>query len=367
MMIASSEQQPLEMNAFSEAPESTETHAEAPAPGQRTVGFYRREIMGSLNPEIFQPNSGRLGWIAACILGSAACFAAMVLLPMAWPLKLALGIMIGFCNGTLGFVSHELLHGSVTKNAKLQAVLGFMGLTPYLVSPTYWKHSHNKLHHGQTQKTIRDPDAFPTMRIYKSSKFLQFVFPFTPGSGYKRSIFYFFFWFSFHNIVAQVWLRFRNGIFDSMNHRKATIELAVQVAFIGSMMYLAGPSNWVWAFAIPFFVQNYLLMSYISTNHNLSPLTNENDPLANSLSVTNHPVLEFLNMNFGYHIEHHLFPTVSGKHTKTIHHELVKRFPDTYKVMPKWQAMKALYNTPRIYKTSTQLVHPETHELFDTI
>ncbi|MES2855997.1 MAG: fatty acid desaturase, partial [Bdellovibrionota bacterium] len=132
-----------------------EAATEASDGGLKTVGYYRREIMGNLSPEVFAPNPGRLGWIAACVVVGALCFSAIAFLPLAWPLKLLAGVMIGLCTGTLGFVSHELLHGSVTKNTMLQEVLGFMGLTPYLVSPTYWKHSHNKLHHGKTQATIR--------------------------------------------------------------------------------------------------------------------------------------------------------------------------------------------------------------------
>ncbi len=333
----------------------------------KTVGHYRREVMPHLGPEVFLPNAGRLGWYSACALGAIGAFAAIAFLDLPWPLKLLCGLFIGLCNGTMGFVVHELFHGSVTKNVKLQEFIGFFGLMPFLLAPTYWKHSHNKLHHGKTQQIIRDPDAFPTLRIYKSSKFIQFMFPFTPGSGRKRSLLYFFFWFSFHNLVAQVWLRFRNGNFDSMNQRRSTIEFVAQVMIMSALLAVAGPANWLYVLVIPFMAQNYLLMSYISTNHNLSPLTNENDPLVNSLSVTNHPVLEWLNLNFGYHVEHHLFPTVSGKHTKTIHKELVRLYPDTYKVMPKGQAMRALYKTARIYKSSNKLVHPETHELFDTI
>lgn len=333
----------------------------------RNIGFYRREILPRLGPEVFEANAGRLGFFALAATGSVGAFCAIVIANPVWPIKLLLGIMIGLCNGVIGFVVHELLHGSVVKNQKLQTFLGFFGLMPYVISPTYWKFVHNRLHHGKTQQTIRDPDAFPTMRVYKSSKFVQAIFPFTPGSGYKRSYLYFFFWLSFHEFTAQIYLRFRNGVFDAMDHRRVTIELSAQVGILLAMLAVAGPSNWLWVMVLPIAIQNYTLMSYISTNHNLSPLTSENDPLANSLTVTNHPALEFMNLNFGYHVEHHLFPTVSGKHAKVIHRELLRAFPNTYKHMPKWKAMKALYSTARIYKNSKTLIHPETLATYDTI
>jgi fatty acid desaturase len=168
-------------------------------------------------------------------------------------------------------------------------------------------------------------------------------------------------------MMSQVYLRFRNRVYDGMNHRRATAELACQALMMAGLLAWAGPANWLFAFVIPFLIQNYTLMSYIATNHNLSPLTSENDPLANSLSVSNHPLLEFANLNFGYHIEHHLFPTVSGAYAKQVHRALLAKFPGEYKIMPKREAIRRLYSTPRIYKNARRLINPETLETVSTI
>ena len=40
------------------------------------------------------------------------------------------------------------------------------------------------------------------------------------------------------------------------------------------------------AFVLPLLFANGLVMAFILTNHGLSPLTDVNDPLVNSLSVT---------------------------------------------------------------------------------
>jgi fatty acid desaturase len=74
-----------------------------------------------------------------------------------------------------------------------------------------------------------------------------------------------------------------------------------------------------------------------------------------------------MDLNFGYHVEHHLFPRVSGKHAKKIHLLLKELYPDKYKFMPKWRALKYLYQTPRLYKNSNELVCPKTQETFPTI
>ena len=135
---------------------------------------------------------------------------------------------------------------------------------------------------------------------------------------------------------------------------------------MGTYVYFIG-SNFVYGVAIPFAIMNYMLMSYISTNHNISPLTKTNDPLVNSLSVTNHPILEAMHFNFGYHVEHHLFPTMSPKRAKEVNKLLKEKYPEKFKQMPKSTAMGILYKTPRIYKNANELIHPYTGETHKTI
>ncbi len=338
-----------------------------PQEEERKLSFYRQALLKNLDPAIFKPNPWRLGFMAVFFTLACAMVYLIAAMDIAWPLKVLCGIVLGVCTGNMAFIGHELLHGSIIKSQRLQDLIFLLGVAPFFLSPTYWRFSHNRLHHGHSQKLITDPDAFPSLRIFKISRFMKFMFPFTPGSGHKRSAIYFFFWFSMHNLTAQLWMRFRNRGFDEMNHTRANWELGFQFCLGAVYLYLIGPSNWVWAFIIPTMVQNYWLMSYIATNHNLSPLTNVNDPLMNSLSVTNHPVLEFLSLNFGYHVEHHIFPHMNGKHSKVVHRQLLKQFPENYKIMPKYKAMIALYKTPRIYKNSRQLVHPVTGKVHQTI
>jgi fatty acid desaturase len=333
----------------------------------KTIGFYRQTLAKNLSKDVFKPNPKRLIWFSVSLITSLSCFFLIVRGNFPWPIKVIFGLVAGCCNGILAFISHELFHGSIVRSQRAQTILGFFGALPFFISPTFWRFWHNKLHHGKTQQLIRDPDAFPNLRIYKSSRFMKMMFPYTPGSGHKRSISYFFFWFSFHNFVAQTYLRFRNSVFETLDQKQVTLEFGLQVLIAIGLLAYAGPRHWVYVLLIPLVVQNYLLMSYISTNHNLSPLTNQNDPLMNSLTVTNFNFLEFMHLNFGYHVEHHIFPTVNPVHAKVIHRELLKAFPENFQVMTKWKAVKALYATSRIYKSSHELINPETKNIYKTI
>jgi fatty acid desaturase len=236
-----------------------------------------------------------------------------------------------------------------------------------MISPTYWRFWHNNLHHGNAQLLYKDPDAFPTKMIWKNNNFMKNVFKLAPGSGYIRSYFYFFYWFSFQAFINQAKMRFGAKMWAKMDHKKVTYEFAAQVTFFVIYMGLIGPQNWLMLFVVPFMIMNYTVMSYISTNHNFMPYTKINDPLVNSLTVTNHPFFDFMTLNFGYHAEHHLFPGMPASKAKKVSQKLKEMYPDRYQIMPKSKALKILYSTPRIYKNRDTLINPETGAEFKTL
>ena len=90
------------------------------------------------------------------------------------------------------------------------------------------------------------------------------------------------------------------------------------LAFWVGVLALVGPWRFLFVYGVPVLVANAMIMSYIATNHFLNPLTETNDPLANTLSVTGPRWLERLHLEFGYHVEHHVFPTVSGRHAPAV-------------------------------------------------
>jgi fatty acid desaturase len=333
----------------------------------KSISFYQQELKKVLPEEVFRRTPWRVTYLVAFLAINVSLIAVVLTLDPAWYYKLLIAFAIGQLNSSIGFFAHETLHGSIVKSRFLQSLIGTIGLAPFLVSQTYWRFWHNNLHHGNTQLIYKDPDAFPTLSVYKRSKFMRFVFNLSPGSGGPLSYFYFFYWFSFQSIINQAYMRFKNKMWDSMDHRTVTIEFGAICAAAVAYLWFIGLENILWLAILPALVQNYVILSYISTNHNISPLTKINDPLANSLTVTAHPAIEFFHLNFGYHVEHHLFPRVSCAHAKTIHKHLKEMYPEKYKTMPKWKALKYLYQTPRIYKSSNELIHPKTLKTYPTI
>jgi hypothetical protein len=107
-------------------------------------------------------------------------------------------------------------------------------------------------------------------------------------------------------------------------------------------------------------IANVVVMSYIVTNHSLNPLVPRDDTLASSLSVTTPRWYEVYSLQFGYHVEHHLFPSMSHIHGPKVRDEIMKLAPERYQSMGLGQALWAVFSSPRVYKESSLLYDPVT-------
>jgi fatty acid desaturase len=105
-------------------------------------------------------------------------------------------------------------------------------------------------------------------------------------------------------------------------------------------------------------IANFIVMSYIATNHFLRPQSQSNNPIQNSMSVTTFKLLDKLHFNFSHHIEHHMFPRLSGCQLPAVRHWLVGEIGKQYVCPPHWKAMLYLYKTPRVYLDGETLCDP---------
>jgi fatty acid desaturase len=114
-------------------------------------------------------------------------------------------------------------------------------------------------------------------------------------------------------------------------------------------------------------VGNSIIMSLILSNHSLSPHTDVNDPLINSLSVSGARLFEWLTLGFGYHVEHHLFPAMSGRHGRELRDVVQSLWPERYQSMPYLRALRLIHRSPRVYRTSTTLTDPRKGDVWATL
>ncbi|HVY28244.1 MAG TPA: acyl-CoA desaturase [Polyangiaceae bacterium] len=277
-----------------------------------------------------------------------------------WPARLALSLLMGVSFAGLTFVAHEALHGSIVRGRRLRRAIGRLGFLPFCVPPRLWEAWHNRVHHGHTNHPGSDPDAYPTLAEYEGSPAVRRVTDWlAPGRRRVAGVFSLLVGFSVqssHMLLTAA----RRGYLSRGQHRWALLEAGSSWALLVALAIAAGPLTFALAFGLPLIVGNAIIMSFILTNHSLSPHTDVNDPLMNSLSLTLPRFFDWLTLGFGHHVEHHLFPAMSGRHARELGAEVRRLWPERHQSLPYLRALRLLHRSPRVYRTATLLFDPRT-------
>ena len=321
----------------------------------RTASYYARALKPELPASALKPARSRLLWLPVHVINIAFC---MTILALGWvPLWLAAGVSlaIGASFGGLTFLAHETLHGAVVRGRFARRVIGTVCFAPFMISPRLWIAWHNKVHHAHTNRPGADPDAYPSLAQYREQPALRFVTDHLgPGRGRPNGLFSLLIGFSIqsaHMLVAAS----RLGLMNAREQRIALIESGIAASGWVALSVLVGWPAFLFAFVLPLLVANAIVMSFILTNHSLSPHSDVNDPLFNSLSVTVPRWADWCTLGFGFHVEHHLFPWMSSRHAPRVRSLILARWPERYQSMPLGRALLALHRTGRVYKTPTTL------------
>lgn len=320
---------------------------------------YVRALTKVLPRAVFHPATSRLWWLPvhlAIVVGGTWAIAHT----QSVPLRLLASLFIGLAFGGLAFLAHEALHGAVVRGRWARTVVGTLGFAPFWLSPHLWTQWHGVVHHGNAQAGAADPDAYPTLEAYRGSRLVRFMVDhFSPGGRRFTGVLALLVGFS----VQSTKLLFTGpaqGILSRRQQLAALGGTAGALALWATVAVLVGPLGFLFAYVLPLLVGNALVMAHILTNHSLSPQTEVNDPLVNSLTVTVPRWFGWLTLGFGFHVEHHLFPAMSMRHARSLRAELVQRWPDRYRSMPLGRALRALHRTARVYQDPTTLCDPRT-------
>jgi len=326
----------------------------------RHISSYSKELRPILAANTFRPARARILWLpvhlGVVVLATTALAAGWVSLWFA-PL---VALVIGMSFAGLAFVAHETLHGSIVRGARTRYLVGFVSFLPFLVSPRLWTSWHNRVHHGHANQPDHDPDANPTLAMYQADGGTRFVTDhLTPGRRSLTGVVGLLVGFTGQS--GQILINaVRRGILGKEQHRLASYEFTFALAVWATVLCFVGPVVFLFTFILPLIVGNMIVMGFIFTNHSLNPVTEVNDPLANSLSVTMHPFLEWLTLGFGYHVEHHLFPAMSAARAPAVREQLRELWPERYQSLPLHTALRELHRTGRVYVDDTTLGDPNS-------
>jgi fatty acid desaturase len=333
----------------------------------RPLSAYVRELRPALPPEVFVPARSRILWMPLHLAVIATVTWLMGAGHVPWPLWPVASLVLGVSFAGLTFLGHELLHGGVVRGRRLRHARGWIGFLPFVVSPRLWLAWHNRQHHGNTNVVGVDPDMYPVLREYQDSRIVRVVTD-RFALGGRRWTGVLSLLFGFTGQSTQILLSARKkGLLTGRQQALAFFETFLGLAVWATVCVLVGPLAFLFVFGIPVVVANVMVMMFILTNHGLSPLTDVNDPLVNSLSVTVPRWLEVLTLGFGFHTEHHLFPAMSTRHAPAVRAELLARWPGRYQSMPLATALLRLHRTARVYEDATTLCDPRRGETWPTL
>lgn len=292
------------------------------------------------------------------------------------PLKFILSIVMGISLGALTFFLHDLFHGSIIKSRPVAYLFGLSVGIFNLFAPLFWQRVHN-FHHARTGN-VDDPDrsyimperptGFIEKIAYKFRISEEAYHPFISLIMISTGFFWYFFSTMFFGFLGK-----KVSIKEDMKYRRiqelfknkkerlfVVCELVIIAMFQLFLFLFVAKSNFLTYFLIsllPIAMAHFITMSYIHTNHFLSPLTGEvDDPLVNSLSLKNSWIVDKIFSNFSHHVEHHLFPAMGSYHYPKVRKLLLKLYPDRFQLIPMVDAIKLLFKTPRIYADYTHLV-----------
>jgi fatty acid desaturase len=334
---------------------------------QFSVQHYAREVRALLPPAVFEPVPTRLLWLPVhlSVIVGFGLYVALASPP--WYLALGCALAAGHSWACLGFLAHEVLHHAVVKSRRVERIVGSIALSIFCLSPTLWNAWHNQSHHGNTGDPDADPDGLGTWSSWQHNAVERAMEEASPGSGRKRSAAFLFVTFSVHSAVVLLVRSHRENYYARISRRAVYAETAAVVGLWIVLLLLVGPWKFLFIGVLPALIANGVTMSYIATNHFLSSLTSVNDPLVNSLSVRAPTWLERLHLQFGYHVEHHIFPTVNGRHLSAVREMVRRLYGQRYLSLPHGTALRLLYTRPKIHLGADRLIDPRTRQTFNTL
>ena len=271
-------------------------------------------------------------------------------------------VVVGNVYAAMLLLAHEIMHGAVVRVRWLQHLLAWIGLAPFLIPPTLWRTWHNEVHHGHANERERDPDTFACESSYASSWTSRVILRAIPGSGGVASFVFPLVWFCAHGQIVLWFLSTRMSGFERLDRNRCKRELAITaIAWLALAAWL-GPRGAAVAILAPMAVGNCILMSYIATNHLLRPLGEKTDALLGAMSVATPAPFDRLHFRFSHHVEHHLFPAMSGRDLPLVRAWLLRHAVDRFVCVSHPRAIRALYATPRTYRDLATLVDPRRPE-----
>jgi len=316
-------------------------------------------IRAELPAAAFQPRPWRRLLIIPIVGLIVSGSSALALLPLPWYVALPGSVLIGSIYGSLMFLGHEIAHAAANRERRGTEFLLYVAFAIFCLPPHLWRVWHNQVHHPNANVEGLDPDNFGTLDEFESdTSWHQYLVKYAPGSGHWLSALFLFSCFTVQ-IQGVLWMKSkRRPGFDRLRRTRTAIETLLLAGFWVLLGVLLGLKGALLVIVIPMIVGNFVVMSYIATNHMLSPMSQVRDTLGTTMSVTTYKLIDVLHFNFSHHVEHHLFPSMHSSYYPAVRACLQRHAGGRYMAPPHGRALLTLLRTPRVYANLHTLVEP---------
>lgn len=203
----------------------------------------------------------------------------------------------------ISLFTHEAVHGTLSKNKTLNALLGAVCAIPVLQNFSAYKVLH--LRHHQHLGEEGDPDHYAN---YTRWTWLVFAMNWARLLvGYPVYI------------IAIPILGWKQG--NAKARVGIAAEITATVLLVGIVWISPIPAVWIWhGWVIPMLIINTMVNIRGMSQHTL--LEHCDDEVRGTRSILTVPVVRFFMCNENYHLEHHLYPGVPWHHLPKVHEAL---------------------------------------------
>jgi fatty acid desaturase len=266
-----------------------------------------------------------------------------------------LSVVIGHSMFLVGDMGHGIAHRAIIRTPAIRYPIEILCWGILFIPATMWRITHNQFHHRHANAR---KDAFYSRRLTPSERTplrTLYLALFQPnrrlvGNPLVLAAFQTY-------IILNIWITLRSGQTPPENEDGAFTypiskrEKARVVAEIGAIIgiqcalfWLAGDwHRYLFMSPVAVLIAGACSMSYIHTQHIAFPVTEENDPLYNTQSLTLPRWLDWLHGHHSHHVEHHLFPGVSPHYYPAIRKLMKQHYPEEYQCKSFFAAWRELW------------------------
>jgi fatty acid desaturase len=292
--------------------------------GSEDISSIRARIRTELPPQAFRVNTRKL--VEALGYLAVACAAYFTIRTHeGLGVRAAAAIVIGICQLSIGFIAHDLSHGSVVRGKRAKAIVESLLWGLNSTPASVWIVIHNRSHHQNTNARYDSFRYFAeTERTFGKTLFSLLFIP----NRYLK-------WnpLVFQSYIVQIGMHTgavllgagrkggplgpipNIGVYPLRSRLRFFAELAFIVAVQVGLYFAVGGTlgAYLWAGPVAFLCASAGASAYLYTQHSLHPLVDEQDgdPFQ-STSLRLPVIFDWLHSFHSHHTAHHLFPSMSS-------------------------------------------------------